>query len=133
MIRAAGAVLWRAGPVLEVAVIRRPRYGDWTLPKGKRKRGETALEAALREVAEETGQRARPGLPLGASRYQFAGRDKVVEYWAMEALGGDFVAGDEVDEVRWLPAAEAEALLSYARDREILRRFVDLGDRAARR
>lgn len=134
MIRAAGAVLWRHGQggEPEVAVIRRPRYGDWTLPKGKLKRGESSLDAAVREVAEETGQRAQPGRPLGESRYQVGSRAKVVEYWAMRALGGEFVAGDEVDEVRWLPAADAATLLSYDRDREILRRFLALWDEGIR-
>lgn len=129
MIHAAGAVLWRRGAAaIEVAVIGRPRYRDWTLPKGKLKRGEKPLDGAVREVEEETGQLARPGAPLGASRYLFRGQSKVVEYWAMEALGGRFVAGDEVDEVRWLPAPEAAALLTHDRDREILRRFLALGD-----
>lgn len=124
MIEAAGAVLWRRdGAGIEVAVIGRPKYGDWTLPKGKLDDGETALEAALREVEEETGQRARPGDYLGETRYLHRGRDKVVSYWSMEALGGDFVAGDEVDEVRWLPLDEASAMLSYDRDRELLDRF----------
>jgi 8-oxo-dGTP diphosphatase len=125
VIEAAGAVLWRrgSGGLIEVAVIGRPKYGDWTLPKGKLHQGEDLLEAALREVEEETGQRARPGRFLGETRYVFKGDDKVVSYWAMEALGGDFVPGDEVDEVRWLPVDSAAAILSYERDRELLERF----------
>lgn len=124
MIRAAGAVLWRRGDEgLEVAVIGRPKYGDWSLPKGKLHEGEELLDAALREVEEETGQRARPGRYLGETGYRHRGDDKVVSYWEMEALGGDFAAGDEVDEVRWLPVDAASDILSYDRDRDVLERF----------
>lgn len=129
-VRAAGAVLWRrrADAEVEVAVIHRPRYDDWSLPKGKLDPGETALEAALREVFEETGQAARPGASLGEVRYvQRRGgrpREKVVSYWVMEALGGEHVPGDEVDALRWLPPAAAAELLSYPHDRALLARAV---------
>ncbi len=107
----------------------RPRYDDWSLPKGKVDDGETVLEAAVREVLEETGHRARPGRPLGEVRYQVAGRDgrardKVVHYWAMEAEGGAFAAGDEVDALRWLPPEQAAPLLTRDQDRDVLARFL---------
>lgn len=126
-IRAAGGVLWRAaaGGGVEVAVIGRPRYGDWSLPKGKLNPGEAALAGALREVEEETGQRAWAGAYLGEVRYPTARGEKVVEYWALEALGGAFVPGDEVDEVRWLPPEQAARALTHDRDREVLERFAD--------
>jgi len=112
-----------------VAVVHRPRYDDWSLPKGKVDDGETVLEAAVREVLEETGQRARPGRPLGEVRYRVAGRDgrerdKVVHYWAMQAEGGDFVPNEEVDALRWLPPQEAAPLLSRDQDRDLLARFL---------
>ena len=127
VILAAGAVLWRrrppGGPDVEVAVVHRPRYDDWSLPKGKADAGETALETALREVAEETGFQARPGAELGTSRYQSLKGPKIVRYWEMEAVDGEFRPGDEVDQLRWLPPDQAIELLSYDRDRQILRRF----------
>lgn len=125
-VRAAGAVLWRrgAGGGLEVAIVHRPEYDDWSLPKGKVKGSETALAAAVREVAEETGVRARPGARAGETRYrQRRGGvevDKVVEYWVMEAVDGRFTPGDEVDELRWLPPDEAARLLTYPHDRALL-------------
>ncbi len=129
MIRAAGAVLWRAGEDgPRLAVIHRPKYDDWTLPKGKLESGEDFLTAALREVAEETGHGARPGAALGETRYQVtkggAPQEKVVRYWAMESLGGEFTPGTEVDELRWLSASEVLALLSYDHDREVVQRFL---------
>jgi 8-oxo-dGTP pyrophosphatase MutT (NUDIX family) len=129
-IQAAGAVLWRpAGRGVEVALVHRPKYGDWSLPKGKLGDGETPFEAARREVAEETGQDARAGPELGEVRYPVRTRDgapaeKVVRYWAMEAVGGTFEPTREVDAVRWLPPEEAAGVLTYQRDREILARFV---------
>jgi len=124
LVVAGGAVLWRrAGDGAEIAVIHRPGHDDWSLPKGKVDPGETVLEAAVREVREETGQRARPGEPLGSVRYRVRGRDKVVHYWVMEAQGGDFAPGEEVDELRWLPPADAVDLLTHAHDRELVARF----------
>jgi 8-oxo-dGTP pyrophosphatase MutT (NUDIX family) len=120
---AAGGVVVRdseEGP--EVALVHRPRYDDWSLPKGKLKPGEGWADAALREVAEETGLRCRLEAELPPSRYTDSkGRRKLVRYWRLRADGGEFAPSDEVDELRWAGAAEAERLLSYPRDRELVR------------
>jgi 8-oxo-dGTP pyrophosphatase MutT (NUDIX family) len=122
-VKASGGVVWRRGPNgVEVAVVHRPRYDDWSLPKGKLDPGESWEAAALREVQEETGIRSRLGDELTPTAYNDnKGRPKVVRYWLMEALDGDFVPSDEVDEMRWLPPAEAERLLTYDRDCALLR------------
>jgi 8-oxo-dGTP diphosphatase len=115
-VRAAGGVVLREG---RVAVVHRPRYDDWSLPKGKVDPGESFEEAALREVEEETGLRCRLVRELPAVEYEVRGRPKQVRYWAMEVEDETaFVPNEEVDEVRWLEPAEALALLSYDRDRE---------------
>jgi 8-oxo-dGTP diphosphatase len=120
---AAGGVVVRrdrGGP--RVAVIHRPKYGDWSLPKGKLEPGEGFEQGALREVEEETGQRCRLGRELTAARYRDRkGRAKLVRYWSMEPLGGAFTPGAEVDELRWLPAGEAIELLDYEHDRQLVR------------
>jgi 8-oxo-dGTP diphosphatase len=128
LIQAAGAVLWRdgdAGP--EVALIHRPKYDDWTFPKGKVDKGEHVLDAAVREVWEETGMTPRLGRPLSPQTYVADGRTKRVHYWAAtvrETGGGDgFVPGDEVDRLEWWPVPEAGRRLSYERDVELLREF----------
>jgi 8-oxo-dGTP diphosphatase len=112
---------------VEVALVHRPKYDDWSLPKGKLDDGEGWEEAALREVEEETGVRATLGPELASSRYADAkGRDKLVRFWLMRpAAGGNFEPGDEIDEMRWLDAAAADELLTYQRDREILRSALD--------
>lgn len=130
IIRAAGGVLWRPvagsnGNSVEVAVIHRPRYDDWSIPKGKLNAGEIEIEGAVREVGEETGYRATIVNPLGEITYIKDGRPKVVRYWAMRAEGGVFIPGREVDELRWLPVDEALGLVSVERDRDLLRRFMD--------
>ncbi|GAA3902504.1 NUDIX hydrolase [Streptomyces gulbargensis] len=128
---AAGCVLWRpaisghpdgsAGPAgIEVAVIHRPKWDDWSHPKGKRKKGETAEECALREVLEETGQDCALGARLPTVRYTVSGRPKVVDYWAGRALSGTFVPTREVDALLWLPPAEARARLTRPEDRALL-------------
>ncbi|MGW1844774.1 NUDIX hydrolase [Streptomyces sp. NPDC001966] len=120
---AAGCVLWRrseSSGTLEICLVHRPRYDDWSHPKGKLKRGEAALDAARREVLEETGHHCAPGAALPTVRYLANGRPKEVAYWAAEATGGSFVPGAEVDRVSWLPPAVARARLTQDRDRELL-------------
>jgi 8-oxo-dGTP diphosphatase len=124
VVRAAGGVVGRPATAgLEVVLVHRPRYDDWSLPKGKLGRGEHPLLAAVREVHEETGVRAVPRLRLPAIRYLTGDPDveKAVEYWTMECRRVEELApNDEVDEVRWLPLSEAAALLTYAHDRGVL-------------
>jgi 8-oxo-(d)GTP phosphatase len=131
-IQAAGGVVWRLasndeGAKVEVAIIHRPRYDDWSIPKGKLAPGESLIEGALREVHEETGYRVQPGRPLGEVRYLKksggGAREKVVHYWAMRAVGGEFSPGQEVDQLRWLPIADAHELVTRATDRKVLERF----------
>jgi 8-oxo-dGTP pyrophosphatase MutT (NUDIX family)/phosphohistidine phosphatase SixA len=116
-IRAAGGVVRRNG---EILLVHRPKYGDWTFPKGKAKDGETDEDCALREVEEETGLRCRLGRELPATRYRALAGPKVVRYWEMTPLAGAFSPTGEVDEVRWLPPARAVDLLSYKRDVEVV-------------
>ncbi len=127
-IRAAGGVVWRPGPGgVEVCLVHRPRYGDWSLPKGKLEPGEHPLRAAVREVAEETDVRAVPQVRLPGASYRSEGRPKVVDYWSMRAVAtGGFQPGTEVDEVRWLAADEAVRLVSYPHDAEVLAAFAAL-------
>ncbi|MBB4929483.1 8-oxo-dGTP diphosphatase [Lipingzhangella halophila] len=124
-IRSAGAVLWRGtAPQHEVALIHRPHRGDWTLPKGKVKRGEHLLTTAAREVTEETGHRPVLGRRLPPQRYLRNGWPKQVEWWAATACGeSSFTPNDEVDAVEWLPLATARARLSYPHDVEVLDSF----------
>lgn len=130
---AAGGVLWRpAGDGLELALVHRPRYHDWSLPKGKLDRGEAAPAAAAREIIEETGCAVRLGHRLPDVSYRVPEGVKVVSWWAARALGGDFVPSSEVDELRWLSPAEAYRKLSYHRDRQVLDRFAEVDVRAWR-
>jgi 8-oxo-dGTP pyrophosphatase MutT (NUDIX family)/phosphohistidine phosphatase SixA len=131
-IQAAGGVVWRTGDGsrgsdVEVAVIHRPRYDDWSLPKGKLAPGESHLEGAIREVHEETGYRVQPGRSLGEVRYLKnsggAAREKVVHYWAMKAIGGAFSPNREVDEMRWLSIDDAREMITRSLDRDVLERF----------
>ena len=116
---AAGGVVVRH---VEVAVVHRPKYDDWSFPKGKLDPGEGFEEAALREVEEETGLRCRLGRELPSTEYRDAkGRPKLVRYWEMTPLDGEFIPTREVDELRWLHPPEAEGLLSYEHDRQLLR------------
>jgi 8-oxo-dGTP diphosphatase len=120
-VEAAGCVV-RCGD--RVAVIHRPAYDDWSLPKGKLDPGESFEEAARREVREEIGVDGELGDELPPTEYyDHRGRFKLVRYWVMDiAEAPAFVPNDEVDEVRWLPVPEAVALLSYERDRKLLQR-----------
>ena len=122
----AGGIVWKPGAAgdVEVVVIHRPAYDDWTLPKGKLQPEEDELEAALREVEEETGLRFAVGDALGASTYvDRQGREKVVRYWSMRPVGGRFHPSREVDELRWVSLPAADELLTYERDRALLRAF----------
>lgn len=131
VIRAAGGVVWRTAPddetSIEVAIIHRPRYDDWSIPKGKLAPGESEIEGAVREVMEETGCRVAVGHPLGEVRYmkESGGRPlpKVVRYWAMETEGGTFSPTREVDALRWVSMARAREMLTHDHDRELIERF----------
>ena len=118
----------------EVLLVHRPRYDDWSLPKGKRDPSEHILRAARREIEEETGLRVRLGPPLAVQRYAVGGdrAPKVVHYWAAEPVGQTpFEPNDEVDALRWLPLREARRLLSYPRDAEVLDAFDAVGTATA--
>ncbi len=152
-ILAAGGVLWRTGsgglelasqssgsPAsrrsgghaegsrLTIAIVHRPRYDDWSLPKGKLDPGESMAAAAVRELQEETGVRARLGPWLRDVRYAVADGRKFVRFWSAEALtASDFTPNHEVDELRWVSPDAATDLLTYDHDRDVLARFVELG------
>jgi 8-oxo-dGTP diphosphatase len=125
-VRAAGGIVSRRGgdDGIEVLLVHRPRYNDWTFPKGKLEPGETHEEAAVREVEEETGLRCELGRELPSTSYHDSkGRPKTVRYWAMRPLDGVFRPHREVDEIRWLSAAAAEELLTHHHDHDVLRVF----------
>jgi 8-oxo-dGTP diphosphatase len=118
-IRAAGGLVVRDG---EVLLVHRPRYEDWTLPKGKLDPGETWEQAALREVEEEAAVQGRLVRELPDVHYENQGRPKRVRYWLMEVVEDmGFSSNNEVDEVRWLSPDDALELLSYERDRQLIR------------
>jgi 8-oxo-dGTP pyrophosphatase MutT (NUDIX family) len=118
LVRAAGGVVRQGSKIL---LVHRPRYDDWTFPKGKADGDEPDEDCALREVREETGLSCRLLSELSSTTYTDArGRPKRVRYWLMEPVGGEFTSTREVDEVRWCEPTEAETLLSYDRDREVL-------------
>ena len=123
MVLAAGGVMFRPGDdgSMEIAVIHRPKYDDWTLPKGKLDGGETREEAAVREVREETGFEVQRGTEIARIRYRDRhGRPKEVTYYVMTPTGGTFVPNDEVDELRWLSIPDALAILSNESDRDVV-------------
>jgi 8-oxo-dGTP diphosphatase len=121
-ISAGGGVLVRNGEKgRELAVIHRPKYMDWSLPKGKLEPGEGWLEAALREVEEETGYRCEPGVELPHVSYRDRrGRRKLVRYWLMEPVSGSFEPHSEVDELRWVDRETADDLLTYPHDKALV-------------
>jgi len=127
-VRAAGGIVRRtgAGGATEILLVHRPRYDDWTFPKGKLDHGETWEEAAVREVEEETGLRCALGEELGVTDYtDHKDRAKRVVYFALTPLDPqaheeEFVAGDEVDQICWLPIAQASPHLTYERDQRFL-------------
>lgn len=127
---AAGAVLWRRsddGAEPEVAVIHRPRYDDWSLPKGKVDAGENEPVTAVREVHEETGYGAHLGRRLASVSYPVEEQGiKKVRYWAARTIDGQFTPNAEVDELKWLPVSAALKQLDYPHDRKVLRRFAKL-------
>lgn len=121
-VKASGGLVWRAAPAsIEVLLVHRPHYDDWSFPKGKRDPGEDDLSCALREVREETGFVCRVGDELPSIDYRDAeNRMKTVRYWAMEVESGAFGANEEVDTIRWLDFATARRSLTYDRDRDVL-------------
>jgi 8-oxo-dGTP diphosphatase len=131
-VRAAGGVVWRAvtvanedgatRPSAEIVLIHRPRYDDWSFPKGKLNRGEAWRRAALREVREETGLVCEPGDELPPTTYvDGRGRTKLVRYWIMRVVAAEpWTPNDEVDQRRWVPIDDAGGVLTYAHDREML-------------
>ena len=123
VVRGAGGILLREvrPRQVEIAVVHRPSQRDWSLPKGKLDAGESYESCALREVLEETGYRCRLVSFVGFSEYKDRrGRPKIVGYWVMEVLDGEFAVSDEVDELQWLELDVAASVLTYERDRELL-------------
>jgi len=121
-IEAAGGLVVRSTPDgLRILVVHRPRYDDWTFPKGKNEPGEDSLEAALREVSEGTGQHPHPVSMVGETTYPVDGIPKLVRWFGMRVTDPDtFTPNEEVDEIRWLDPQEVPALLSYDHDRQML-------------
>lgn len=124
LVRASGGVVSRSRDGdAEVLLVHRPKYDDWSLPKGKRDPAETDEQCAVREVEEETGLRCRLGRELLPTAYADArGRSKLVRYWAMSVVSERaFVPGHEIDDLRWVSVDEVAAALSYERDVEVVR------------
>ena len=128
IVAAGGIVINENGDVL---LVHRPRYDDWSFPKGKADAGEEVSETALREVREEAGLSCQIVRQLAEIRYEVTTRKgevrpKVVHYFLMRAAGGDLTGdGQETDEVIWCSVEEAAAKLSYAADRDLLRRLAE--------
>jgi len=137
-VRAAGGLVWRATFVadddggeaqagVEIVVVHRPRYDDWSFPKGKLDKGETYEDAAVREVAEETGLHCEPDQELPSTWYlDGKGRLKLVRYWAMRVVGLEpWAPNDEIDQRRWVTLDDAARMLTYEHDRELLAQLRD--------
>lgn len=126
MVRAAGTVPWRRSPDggIEVLIEHRPRFDDWSVPKGKLEDGESFDDAAVRETLEEVGASGELGPELCATAYMVAQGPKLVRYWLLEVTDEAFVANHEVDQVRWIPLPWAAGHLSYATDRAVMRSAV---------
>jgi 8-oxo-dGTP diphosphatase len=133
LIRAAGAVLWRDvdGEAFEIALVHRPQYDDWSLPKGKLERGESPITAARREVFEETGYISNFGPSLGSIEYTYDSALKEVYYWSAEAHSEQTgsLPMEEVDQVEWLNPQDAVRKATNETDREIIWRFLEIGPR----
>jgi 8-oxo-dGTP pyrophosphatase MutT (NUDIX family) len=126
-VRAAGGVVARRDGkgMIELVVVHRGKYDDWTFPKGKALRGESDEDCALREVEEETGLICRLEYELAGTAYRDSrGRQKRVRYWAMSPVGGRLEPSAEIDAARWLSPAEAEVILTYDRDLDVLASFL---------
>jgi 8-oxo-dGTP diphosphatase len=125
VVRAAGGVVWRVRKgKIEVALVHRPRYDDWTLPKGKLDADETELAAAVREVHEELGAHVAVSRRISTVTYPIDSAHKRVTYWVMKHVGGEFVGDREVDDAAWLRPKHARTALSYDIDREVLADFM---------
>jgi 8-oxo-dGTP diphosphatase len=134
-VRAAGGVVWRetvvadehghSRPGVEIVLVHRPRYDDWSFPKGKLDKGETFEQAAVREVAEETGLVCDLGPELPSTTYlDSRGRSKLVRYWSMRVVAVEpWQANDEIDDRRWATLDDARGALTYAHDRLLLERL----------
>lgn len=145
LVTAAGAVVWRRRPnapegvrrrAVEVLLVHRPRYDDWTFPKGKPDPGEDLVVTAVREVAEETGQVVRLGHPLPDARYHVSAGPKSVSYWAARSTGvtdPPFSPNKEVDELRWVRPRDARRMLTYEHDIDLLEAFLETRDRGGHR
>ena len=131
LIRAAGAVLWRrlSDELLQIALIHRPRYNDWSFPKGKAEENESDISCAYREVLEETGYVSQFGPELGSVNYEVDGKKKVVKYWAAQAIGNPIHPIDlgEVDQLIWVNLDDAKKKLTLESDQKILESFQSFG------
>lgn len=126
VVRAAGGLVWRRGADgIELVLVHRPAYDDWSFPKGKLHAGESELDAAVREVEEETGVRCAVGHEVGSISYTDGkGRPKSVRYWEMPLAGGEILEpANEVDDARWISVAAAREMLTYEHDRRLLDQF----------